>query len=165
MQIQPISLTSNPQFEGWKVNGDKILRASSGELRNYAEHFHKLKKEELVEIATVKDFFGFKMKSESNDAFVKIQGAVREVLTNVWNWKDKILYYEELKINGKRLTSDQTNNLKELKSWVKEVEEKADNCRSMYYEDKKISSNDSGSSSDNIADDINITVYTSTHYD
>ena len=68
MQIQPISTTSNLQFKGWKVNGDKILRANNGELRNYAEHFHKLKKEELAEIATVKDFFGLKMEKDSNDA-------------------------------------------------------------------------------------------------
>ena len=46
----------------------------------------------------------------------------------------------------------------EIKNNKPEVEEKADNCRSRYYEDEKISSNDSGSSSDNIADDLNITV-------
>ena len=165
MQIQPISLTSNPQFEGWKINGDKILRAGSGELRNYAEHFHRLKKEELMKIATVKDFFGFKIKSESENAFVKLQSAVREVLTNIWDWKDRISYYEELQSNGKRLTESQKESLTTCISWVKEVEEKADNCRSRYYEDEKISSNDSGSSSDNIADDLNITVFTSTHYD
>ena len=62
MQIQSISNSNNPAFQGWKVNGDKILKAGQGELRNYAEHFHKLKKEELMEIATVNDFFGLKMK-------------------------------------------------------------------------------------------------------
>lgn len=181
MQIQPISLTSNPQFEGWKVNGDKILRAGSGELRNYAEHFHRLKKEELMEIATVKDFFGFKIKTESENAFVKLQGAVREVLTNVWDWKNRITDIEEKEASGKPLADFQKDSLKTLKGWIEEVEEKADNCRAIYYEEdtdpapakvnetKKYEepthSSDDYDSSDNIIDDLNITVYTSTHYD
>ena len=181
MQIQPISSTGNPQFKGWKVNGDRILRANNGELRNYAEHFHKLKKEELLEITKVKDFFGFKMEAESTDAFIKLQGAVREVLTNLWDWKDRITSIEERQSSGKILTDSQKESLITCKSWVKEVEEKADNCRAIYYEEdtepapakvnetKKYEepTHSSGDydSSDNIIDDLNITVYTSTHYD
>lgn len=162
MQIQPISTTSNLQFKGWKVNGDKILRANNGELRNYAEHFHKLKKEELAEIATVKDFFGLKMEKDSNDAFVKLQGAVREVLTNVWDWKDRITTIEERAMSGKVLTKTQKESLETLQEWVSEVETKANNCRNRYYEEENVVHR---ISSDNAADDINITVYTSTHYD
>lgn len=182
MQIQPISSTGNPQFKGWKVNGDRILRANNGELRNYAEHFHKLKKEELLEITKVKDFFGFKMEAESTDAFIKLQGAVREVLTNLWDWKDRITSIEERQASGKILTDSQKESLITCKSWVKEVEEKADNCLAIYYEEEEpiiVSTkpdetktyeevrhtSDDYISSDNIIDDLNITVYTSTHYD
>lgn len=161
MQIQSISNSNNPAFQGWKVNGDKILKAGQGELRNYAEHFHKLKKEELMEIATVNDFFGLKMKSESENAFVKLQGAVREVLTNVWDWKDRISNIEEREASGKKLTESQEESLRTLRGWVNEVEQKANNCKNVYYETEYVSAQDSSDPYDGL-DPVTLR---GTHYD
>lgn len=161
MQIQPITISNNTKFEGWKINGNKIINANYSELRNLSEHFHRLKKEELIEITTILDFTGAKEIRRSEEALMKLQNGIRDVLSSLWNWNTKISELEDLKANGKELSDSQRENLKNYKSWVSDVEKKAANCRNEYYAEDTPSTNDYNP----LQDDLDIVTFTNSHYD
>lgn len=152
---------SSINFEaGWKISGKDILKADSREMRKITAHFHKASQETLQEVSTVRNFFGYKIKEDSLNAFNKIKNGINNLLESKNIWERQIFNLERKRANG-GLSPNQEIELERLTSVVNELDKQAAACYSEYYE----YDTPSGSSSDHLEGMNDPVTYRSTHYD
>lgn len=151
---QSQTTTNTTSFRGWTINGETILRASETEMKNFAEYFHKLSKESLMDISAVRNFLGFKKVNLSMEAYGKLKAAIATVITT----KNALI----TKMNELSNIPWKRDEAAKLKQQIDELNAKADNCLDRYYDYGNSTSDNDSSSGDLIEDPV---TYRMTHYD
>lgn len=85
---QTASAKNEVSFEsGWRYDKIRELWQTAAGVRESAEYFHKLPSSELKDITTIRNFWGFRKKEDSE----KLYAAMKEVVSNVLETKNEWL--------------------------------------------------------------------------